>query len=83
MGPPSEEVIVWNRQVRVNSPVRVANAPMMYSGSHVYVTLPWTSTSFAERDASDTSGGTMQLRGENTEKTSQDFPLRISHQWTV
>ena len=35
--------------------------------------------SLAERDAPDTSGDTLQLRGEHTEKTSQDFPLRISH----
>ena len=38
----------------------------MYPLSHVYVAFPWKSTSSAERDAPDTSGGTPQLRGEHT-----------------
>ena len=62
----------------MNFLVKVANVPMTYSVSRVYVTLPWKSTSFAERDALDTSGGTMRLRGEHTEKSLQDFPLGIS-----
>ena len=53
----------------MNSFVRVVNFTMMYLLSHVYVTLPWKSTSCAERDASDTSRGTPQLC-EHTERTS-------------
>ena len=42
---------------------------MMDPLPHVYVILLWKSTSCAERDASDTSGGTSQLC-ELTERNS-------------
>ena len=67
-----------NRQVRVNSLIRVANPPTVYP--QWYVTLPWKSTSSAERNALDTSGDTPQFRGEHTlEETPQEQKLRSRH----
>ena len=44
----------------------------MHSLSHVYVVFPWKSTSSGERDALATSGGTLHLRGEHTERDPQE-----------
>ena len=62
-------------------PCQVANPPTVYPLSHVYVTMPWKSTSSAACDAPDTSGGTPQLRGslqrDPVQNVSVDIPSRV------